>query len=98
MATALPRPNLARSANDSGVAAFVKKMGDKMTYRVALDDQANTMAMTWMKARESSPHWVSQRYGVLPKRATSMAIIHWSLDEMQSQSVMAEACNSLRLT
>ena len=25
--------------DDSGVAAFVKKMGDKMTYRVALDDK-----------------------------------------------------------
>jgi hypothetical protein len=36
------------------VAPFVKKMGDKMTYRVALDDKAGAkqgqMAKTWMEA------------------------------------------------
>lgn len=36
------------------VAPFVKKMGEKMTYRVALDDKSvetdGVMAMTWMKA------------------------------------------------
>ena len=40
--------------DDSGVAAFVKKMGDKMTYRVALDNKTSnkegTMAKTWMAA------------------------------------------------
>ena len=40
--------------DDSGVAPFVKKMGDKMTYRVALDDKASNkqgqMAKTWMQA------------------------------------------------
>ena len=40
--------------NDSLVAPFVKQMGDKMTYRVALDDKANNkqgqMARTWMEA------------------------------------------------
>jgi thiol-disulfide isomerase/thioredoxin len=40
--------------NDSGVATFVKKMGDKMTYRVALDDKSKNengqMAATWMAA------------------------------------------------
>jgi thiol-disulfide isomerase/thioredoxin len=40
--------------NDSGVAAFVKKMGDKMTYRVALDDKQSSpegqMSKTWMEA------------------------------------------------
>ena len=39
--------------NDSGVAAFVKKMGDKMTYRVALDDKTSDsngqMSKTWME-------------------------------------------------
>src|SRR5881394_589319 len=33
-----------------GVAPFVKKMGEQMTYRVALDDQAGKMAKTWMEA------------------------------------------------
>jgi thiol-disulfide isomerase/thioredoxin len=40
--------------DDSGVAPFVKKMGDKMTYRVALDDKQGDpegkMAKTWMEA------------------------------------------------
>jgi thiol-disulfide isomerase/thioredoxin len=40
--------------DDSGVAAFVKKMGDKMTYRVALDnkrsDPEGEMSKTWMEA------------------------------------------------
>jgi thiol-disulfide isomerase/thioredoxin/lysophospholipase L1-like esterase/tetratricopeptide (TPR) repeat protein len=34
----------------SKVKPFVEKMGDKMTYRVALDDDEGTMAQTWMKA------------------------------------------------
>lgn len=40
--------------NDALVAPFVKKMGDKMTYRVALDDKKSdekgAMAATWMTA------------------------------------------------
>ncbi len=40
--------------DDSLVAPFVKKMGDKMTYRVALDDKTTdskgAMAKTWMEA------------------------------------------------
>ena len=40
--------------DESGVPAFVKKMGDKMTYRVALDDKSSekdgAMAVNWMKA------------------------------------------------
>ena len=40
--------------DESLVAPFVKKMGDKMTYRVAMDDKSSetngAMAMTWMKA------------------------------------------------
>jgi thiol-disulfide isomerase/thioredoxin len=40
--------------NEDGVPAFVKKMGDKMTYRVALDDKSTddkgAMATTWMAA------------------------------------------------
>jgi thiol-disulfide isomerase/thioredoxin len=40
--------------DDSLVAPFVKKMGDKMTYRVALDDKASNkngqMAKSWMEA------------------------------------------------
>jgi thiol-disulfide isomerase/thioredoxin len=40
--------------NDDGVAPFVKKMGDQMTYRVALDDKNSetkgAMAVTWMDA------------------------------------------------
>src|ERR1019366_6690864 len=44
--------------DDSGVAAFVKKMGDQMTYRVALDDKSQEtngfMAVNWMKAAEQN--------------------------------------------
>jgi thiol-disulfide isomerase/thioredoxin len=44
--------------DDSGVAAFVKKMGDKMTYRVALDDKSQEtngfMKINWMKAAEQN--------------------------------------------
>ena len=40
--------------DDSLVAPFVKKMGDKMTYRVALDDKSKDktgqMAKSWMEA------------------------------------------------
>jgi len=40
--------------DESLVAPFVKKMGDKMTYRVALDDKTSNkngqMAKTWMEA------------------------------------------------
>ncbi|MEJ0091476.1 MAG: redoxin family protein [Limisphaerales bacterium] len=40
--------------NEDGVPAFVEKMGDKMTYRVALDDKSTddkgAMATTWMAA------------------------------------------------
>jgi thiol-disulfide isomerase/thioredoxin len=40
--------------DDTLVAPFVKKMGDKMTYRVALDDKTTNkngrMAKTWMEA------------------------------------------------
>jgi thiol-disulfide isomerase/thioredoxin len=44
--------------DDSGVAAFVKKMGDQMTYRVALDDKSQEtngfMAVNWMKAADQN--------------------------------------------
>jgi len=44
--------------DDSAVAPFVKKMGDKMTYRVALDDKGQdkngAMAATWMAAAGQS--------------------------------------------
>jgi thiol-disulfide isomerase/thioredoxin len=40
--------------DESGVEPFVKKMGNQMTYRVALDSKENfkdgAMAVTWMKA------------------------------------------------
>ena len=40
--------------DESLVAPFIKKMGDKMTYRVALDDKSSNqkgqMARTWMEA------------------------------------------------
>jgi thiol-disulfide isomerase/thioredoxin len=42
--------------DDSLVAPFVKKMGDQMTYRVALDDKSQeksgAMAVNWMKAAD----------------------------------------------
>jgi thiol-disulfide isomerase/thioredoxin len=44
--------------DDSGVAPFVKKMGDQMTYRVALDDKSQEtngfMSVHWMKAAEQN--------------------------------------------
>ena len=44
--------------NEDGVPAFVKKMGDKMTYRVALDDKSTdpkgAMATTWMAAADQN--------------------------------------------
>jgi len=44
--------------NDGGVASFVKKMGDQMTYRVALDDKNSepkgAMAVTWMDAADQN--------------------------------------------
>lgn len=44
--------------DESGVPAFVKKMGDNMTYRVALDDKSKdkdgAMATTWMKAADQN--------------------------------------------
>jgi len=44
--------------DDSAVAPFVKKMGDQMTYRVALDDKSKEtngfMAVNWMKAAEQN--------------------------------------------
>jgi len=43
---------------EAGVVPFVKKMGDKMTYRVALDDKSadkeGAMATTWMKAADQN--------------------------------------------
>ncbi len=44
--------------DDSLVAPFVKKMGDQMTYRVALDDKSQdktgAMATTWMTAADQN--------------------------------------------
>ena len=44
--------------DDSLVMPFVKKMGDQMTYRVALDDKSQdkdgAMATTWMKAADQN--------------------------------------------
>lgn len=44
--------------NEDGVAPFVKKMGDQMTYRVALDDKSKeskgAMAVNWMEAAEQN--------------------------------------------
>ena len=44
--------------DESAVAPFIKKMGDKMTYRVALDDMEGTkngkMAETWLTAAKQS--------------------------------------------
>jgi thiol-disulfide isomerase/thioredoxin len=43
---------------DDGVAPFVKKMGDQMTYRVALDDKSQEtngfMAVNWMQAADQN--------------------------------------------
>ena len=36
--------------DENKVAAFVRKMGAKMSYRVAVDDSSQTMANTWLRA------------------------------------------------
>ncbi len=36
--------------DQKGVPAFVEKMGDKMNYRVAMDDADNRMSKAWMEA------------------------------------------------
>jgi thiol-disulfide isomerase/thioredoxin len=44
--------------DESAVAPFVKKMGDQMTYRVALDDKSSeskgAMAVNWMEAADQN--------------------------------------------
>ena len=58
--------------DDDGVAPFVKKMGDKMTYNVALDDKTKeekgAMAKSWMEAagQDGIPAaFVVDRHGVI---------------------------------
>ena len=58
--------------DDTLVAPFVKKMGDQMTYRVALDDKSQdkdgAMATTWMKAagQEGIPTaFIVNRHGII---------------------------------
>lgn len=40
--------------DENKVADFIRKMGDKMSYRVAVDDAAQTMAQTWLRAAGQS--------------------------------------------
>ncbi|BCX48371.1 hypothetical protein HAHE_22790 [Haloferula helveola] len=40
--------------DEATVTGFVRKMGSKMTYRVAVDDAAGTMSKTWLKAAGQS--------------------------------------------
>ncbi len=58
--------------SEDGVPAFVKKMGDKMTYRVALDDKSTdekgAMATTWMAAAEQNgipTAFIVNKHGVI---------------------------------
>ena len=77
--------------DDSGVAAFVKKMGDQMTYRVALDDKSQdasgAMAVNWMKAADQ--HGIPTAF-IIDKQGRIAWIGHpMSLKEQVLEDILA---------
>jgi thiol-disulfide isomerase/thioredoxin len=78
--------------NDDGVPAFIQKMGDKMTYRVALDDKSQSkdgaMAVTWMKA--AGQHGIPTAFVV--NRAGQIAWIGhpMTLEESVLEQILAD--------
>jgi thiol-disulfide isomerase/thioredoxin len=75
--------------NDALVAPFVKKMGDKMTYRVALDDKKSdekgAMATTWMAAARQNgipTAFVVDTHGKIAWIGHPMAMEEKVLDEV----------------
>jgi thiol-disulfide isomerase/thioredoxin len=78
--------------DDSGVAAFVKKMGKQMTYRVALDDKSQEtngfMAVNWMQAADQ--HGIPTAF-VINKQGRIAWIGHpMGLDEKLLEAVLAD--------
>lgn len=70
------------------VKAFVKKMGSKMGYRVAVDDAAGTMAKTWLKA--AGKNGIPCAF-VVDKKGRIAYIGHpMSLDEAVLKKLLAE--------
>jgi thiol-disulfide isomerase/thioredoxin len=75
--------------NDALVAPFVKKMGEKMTYRVALDDKKSdekgAMATTWMAAARQNgipTAFVVDTHGKIAWIGHPMAMEEKVLDEV----------------
>jgi thiol-disulfide isomerase/thioredoxin/Flp pilus assembly protein TadD len=77
--------------DESAVAPFVKKMGDQMTYRVALDDKSQekdgAMAVNWMKAADQ--HGIPTAF-VVNKQGRIAWIGHpMALDEQTLADILA---------
>lgn len=75
--------------NEDGVAPFVKKMGNQMTYRVALDDKRaddkGAMATTWMEAadRHGIPTaFIVNQHGVIAWIGHPMALTEDLLNQI----------------
>jgi thiol-disulfide isomerase/thioredoxin len=82
--------------DNSGVAAFVKKMGGQMTYRVALDDRSRDtngiMAVTWMK--EADQISIPTAF-VINRKGRIVWIGHpTSLDEQTLEGILADIFDS----
>ncbi len=75
--------------NEDEVAPFVKKMGNQMTYRVALDDKTSdtngAMAVTWMKAAGQNgipTAFIVNRQGRIAWIGHPMALQEQTLEEI----------------
>jgi thiol-disulfide isomerase/thioredoxin len=75
--------------DESGVPAFVKKMGDQMTYRVALDDKSRdkegAMLINWMKAADQNgipTAFIVNRQGKIAWIGHPMALSETVLDQI----------------
>ena len=75
--------------NEDGVPAFVKKMGDNMTYRVALDDKSTddkgAMATTWMAAADQNgipTAFIVNKHGIIAWIGHPMAMTEDLLSQM----------------
>lgn len=75
--------------DDGEAAAFVKKLGDKITYRVALDDKSQepsgAMAVHWMKAAGQTgvpTAFVVNRHGIIAWIGHPMALQQTVLEEI----------------
>lgn len=74
--------------DEAKVKAFIKKMGSKMGYRVAVDDAAGTMSKTWLKA--AGQNGIPCAF-VVDKNGRIAYIGHpMSLDEAHLKKLLAE--------